>query len=328
MDYPRWVAPFGATRKRGLAGTAAMGTVTELPARKQGVCSPTRLDSRTLEKLLKVLFLVRPGRIVARQPSRLLAYGLLLLGGLAGFVGAGQLLSNHAFAVTCPNPSQQLNYGYQNSTLAAYGVDGYVENGASTLGNPDCDKIVAWIGVAKQSDPNNNNIQTGSRIGYGSSGTQYSREIYVEKTDPCLGHTHTVFGAPPSWNYPYYVTYDGVAWNFGCGYGTSYEYAIRKGDWYSAPFLWGYLSVASPIWAAKAEYGTRDYSFDTTGIHKFGNPTSLPYGLSWYNQPVDTWNSWTSGATVGSTSPSIIVYCSQVAYRAFKVYGTGMSTCP
>jgi hypothetical protein len=170
-------------------------------------------------------------------------------------------------------------------------------------------------------------IQTGTRIGYGNSGIQYSRQIYVEKADPCLGYTHVIYGTPPSWNYPYYVNYDGTSWNFGCGYGTSYEYAVRKGDWYSAPFVWGYLSIASPAWVAQTEYGTKDYSLDTTGIHKFGNPTSIGYGLSWYNQPVNTWNSWTSNALVGSNSTSV-VYCSQVAYRAFKVYGTGMSTCP
>ena len=230
-----------------------------------------------------------------------------------------------ARAACSPSTPQARLYGSQLSTLAAYGVDGYVQYAPGILIDPMCQKIANYLNVM----PSNSGsitqwIQVGVRIGVKQVNVDWDStyQVYVESVNACFGYSRTVFGQPSGTNRAYYINYTGSQ-TWSCT-PTQYEYAVRRDDWYNPPTSYRYISVPSPQWHASSETGSNQNppNFPWLGTVSFGNPSdSLANGLHWYNTAGGgTWNEWNSAATTRASSGR--VYCSQVAYRAFQVKNT------
>jgi hypothetical protein len=251
---------------------------------------------------------------------------VFILAALTGAAGTALIVapSERAHATHCGLSSQVLRYSYQNSTLAAYGVDGFVEYAPGILSDPACNKIANSLSVTTADRANW--IQVGMRIGYLSTNDTYdsSYQVYLERVDNgCLPYHRSSWGAPSATNSAYYLSYTGNYTDafMGSCFLRYYLFDIRRDDWYNAPFATTYLRVSSPKWIAQSEIGSLKGSppWSWTGTVKFGNPSgTLAYGMAWFDYPGgQTWNEWTSGTGASTGAQSPLCYTSNVAYRAY-----------
>lgn len=265
------------------------------------------------------------------MPPRVLLLLVFVVATIGGAAGSAFLYGpEEAHATHCGTTSQALKYSYQNSTLAAYGIDGFVEYAPGTLADPACNKIANSLSVATSDVLNW--IQVGVRIGYTSTADTYdgTYQVYLERKDNgCLPYSRSSWGTPTAANSPYYLSYTGSYTDayMGTCFLRYYLFDIRRDDWYNAPFATTYLRVASPKWIAQVEIGSLKTSppWSWTGTVKFGNPSgTLAYGMAWFDYPGgQTWNEWTSGTGANTGANSPLCYTSNVAYRAF----TGTKAC-
>jgi hypothetical protein len=270
-------------------------------------------------------FKFRPGNFTGNV-KRLIFVAAFLIGVFLGSSGFPfSFTPEQASATHCGSSEQSRKYVAQFSTLAAYGIDGYIGYVPGTLLYPECDKIANFFNVVQ----NNSNtstgwVQAGVRIGALTHSTHNATyQVYSEEMTGCGTYSRHLHGTPPANNSAYYVSYTGNT-STRCG-AIYYQYAIRVGSWYNAPISYRYLNVASPQWSAQTELGTSKVPayWEWTGNVTFGHPsTSLANGMAWYNYPAGTRNEWSSstGATAWNNWPNSppIRYCSDVAYRAFR----------
>jgi len=240
--------------------------------------------------------------------------------GLLGFPSAGGPTPAHALA--CGASTQSRAYVAQLSTVAAYGIDGFIGYTPGSLFYPQCDKISLFFNVQQSNSSSGIPwVQAGVRIGYLTEGYYNTTYQAYSEQNNCL-YSRATYGTPTTSNALYYISYTGNSATV-CSV-TFYEYAIRRDDWFNSPIAYRYLNVPSPQWSAQTELGTtRSPSYwEWTGNPTYGAPSSdLSHGMAWYNQPVNSWNEWSfsTGATSHQTYPATppISYCLNVAYRAF-----------
>lgn len=220
-----------------------------------------------------------------------------------GFWGTAET----ARATHCGTPNQVRKYVAQLSDEAAYGVDGYIGYTNGSLIYPDCNKIAAFLDVRRVITDPSTWVQVGVRVGLLTQNPHVYNAVYTvysEEQSAC-NYFRALHASPTSTNKPYYVSYDGNTAS-RCS-ATYYEYAIRRDSW-STP------SRTVPC-CCQLRPGR-------TGNVTFGNPaSSLGNGMSWYNQPIDTWSEWdaATGATWFHNYPASppLRYCPNVQYRAF-----------
>jgi hypothetical protein len=251
----------------------------------------------------------------------------ILVGLALGAAVAGRA-SQSANATTClPTTSKQWAYIYSN--VAAYGIDGYLGYDSTSIAAPDCDAVVSFI--VAQLTGHVPWVQAGVYTGRNPDGNWYSTyRIYTDNTNECSAYDFTDFGNTVSTNYAYYMTYTG--WFPGsswCG-NPAYTWAIRVGDWYNAPIDYRTIDVSNGQWSAQLEVHSRSGVWPNNGARTFGSPSSdLSHGMSWYDQPNNTWGTW--GSTQSDNGPlqqggSTYKYCVDVAYRASHTIKG--NTCP
>lgn len=267
------------------------------------------------------------------RPARLqrLALGIVFAVALmAGLHFPPVLGQQEAQASHCGTSSQRSAFSAQQTTEAAYGVDGYLQYAPGSLTDPACNKIV--MGFFVNTSDKQSFVQVGSRIGFLSTGGSYDSayQVFVERVDACLDYSRVTFGAPPSVNSAYYLYYTGSSTNIFCV--PFYTFAVKIGSFGSAPLTYGLLRVASPPWTAQTELGSLKTSppWSWLGTTYHGNPSTNPgFGMAWYNYGDQTWYEWDTAiatqkftqVTTGFSQP--LTYCPDVSYRAFHTVKGG-----
>jgi len=218
---------------------------------------------------------------------------------LAGVLGSTPPLAS---AQTCG--TQQKQWVYVTSTLAAYGFDGYLRHPSNSLQNPNCNFFAHFLAVHNSSG--SKWVQVGLTIGVlpsppdGPGGVPTTYKIYSDGVNHCGSYNLVNHGDPSGANRSYYINYFGQSGSDGCG--SWAKYAIRKNDWFTSPIWYRYIDVASPKWTAEHEVlrQTSD-PWQDNGQPWWGHETAttwpVSFGLHWYDYPSGTWNTWNSAGS-------------------------------
>jgi len=171
-----------------------------------------------------------------KTSSYTLAFLVAMLGGMLVQSGAS-FTGKSASAASCG--SLQRAYVAQFSTLAAYGVDGYVgyDPGAG-VAFPECNYIADFLNVSPSNANPSTWIQSGVHIGKAPVGmpSQIYR-AYEEANNPCTGYNITFYGQPPSTNNAHYISYTGL-YSQCFPHGTYYRFAVRLYSWLNPPSIY------------------------------------------------------------------------------------------
>lgn len=229
-------------------------------------------------------------------------------------------------AASC-NPfsfSPQFRYSTVSSSLAAYGIDGYIAYSNGALTDPACDHLNYDLTLFNQDATPPGWVQAGVAVGLFN--TVYTTwRSYAEQTDCYYEFFHTT-NSPPG-NQAYYIQYTGDP-PYICPYGGGryvYPVAVRNGSVYSPPVFYTVLYASNGHWSAQYEAFTRHYGtplWESSGTAYWGLPyTDLGYGMHWYNQPTGQWNTWTSAPGCNAyTSDAIYTGAVDRVCSAFEGY--------
>jgi hypothetical protein len=230
-------------------------------------------------------------------------------------VAAGGLLATAilppqgADAGSCSG-SPQKQWVFRQSSLAAYGIDGYLRHPSGAISDPSCNFLAHFIAVFNSSGTKW--VQVGLTIGVlpsppdGPGGAPTTYKIYSDGINHCGTYNLVNHGDPTSSNRPYYISYSGQSGTDGCGSWAKFN--IRKDSWLNQPIWYRYIDVASGPWIAENEALKDSTAWPDTGQPWWGHESAttwpLAYGLAWYNYSAGTWNEWTStqGGTTGYIS--------------------------
>ena len=191
----------------------------------------------------------------------------------------------------------------------------------------NCNKLVMGLLVRAPtgSSVQGSSLQIGIRYGYQTQQfADLSPKVFTERVDSpgCVGGSRLTWGAPSAQNAAYYIYYTNSSTNMFCI--PYYTYGLKRDDWFNAPPTLLLHSVLSPLWSAQQELGSLRPSppWHWLGTTLHGSPASdLGHGMAWYNQPLGTWNEWSSsiGTTVNVVNGAPVQYCDDAgsSYRAF-----------
>ena len=183
-----------------------------------------------------------------------------------------------------------------------------------------------WINICN--DPGcDEHVQTGTIQGCWNGGcSQGTVLVFSETQDLCGDYYPNMWSAPPSPDYPYYLSYDGLGKrNVYCNNGAvkqGYYFMYRKDSVNSNPFDQGALNVS----AGYVEAGTEMNPQSTTlGTDRYGCDPNLvcsnqSYGMHLYNG--STWLIWTPANAASHLAESKPPYVHTISN-----YWT-YSTCP
>jgi hypothetical protein len=147
---------------------------------------------------------------MAVRPSRallIIVFVAAMLGGLA----LGRALSGapEAAAGSCTGDFVR-QWAWRESSLQAYGVDGYVRHPGGSLADPDCSFLAHYIAVADRASPVGSNVQVGLTIGVlpnPPGGVPTTYKIYSDGVNNCDTYSLANHGSPTASNAPYYLSY-------------------------------------------------------------------------------------------------------------------------
>lgn len=194
--------------------------------------------------------------------------------------------------------------GYEGP-VAVTGIDGYIR-GSGTVALPSTQFHANWINLCRSSCAQW--VQLGVYQGHFGTITSLSQmHIYLENNWNGCFYESTDFGAPPSANYPYYISYTGSRFVNDCpGGGYEYEYAARKGSYTNPPIGYALMAGSSGFPFAKTEL------FSATS-----NATDVPHNTDYFGTDNNhvangsygihllmggSWTSWTPTTEPGTAA--------------------------
>ena len=231
---------------------------------------------------------------------RVSTLALFMLALLLGVVAGSAWHTADVDAASCSGGASR-QYAWRQSTLQAYGVDGYLRHPTGSLSDPDCSFLAHFLSLTDPSSPVGSWVQVGLTIGVlptPPGGVPTTYKIYSDGVNNCETYSLANHGNPSSSNAPYYVSYTGET-GTSCST-TWYRYAVRKDSFGNQPIWYRLIDSADGVWVAQNEaYKRANVSaWPDTGEAWWGHQTSstwpLGYGLAWYNYGAGTWNEWTS----------------------------------
>jgi hypothetical protein len=143
--------------------------------------------------------------------------------------------TDSAKAAACSGSASR-QYVWSRSSLAAYGVDGYLRHPSGSLVDPDCSFLAHFFAVADPGSPVGAWVQVGLTVGVlpnPPGGVPTTYKIYSDGVNNCGTYNLVNHGNPTASNRAYYLSYTGTT-GTSCNT-TFYQYAIRKDDWYNQP---------------------------------------------------------------------------------------------
>jgi hypothetical protein len=154
-------------------------------------------------------------------------------------------------------PNFSFCYAGEYSSGYYLGIDGYIRQSRSVrLYSPQ--HHADWFNVCQLNNCNHW-VQLGAYQGYlvNSNSPDYVH-IFYENVNECPANNYSQGdkGAPPSVDYPYYVTSKDGPFIELCSdlvYHTFYTFEYRKGSFTNAPFFIGHLGAGSGVVVAKTD---------------------------------------------------------------------------
>lgn len=227
-----------------------------------------------------------------RRPAR--------LGSVALLVGALMVMSSGPVVAVITHVSA--GWG---TTASWKGVDGYIRQSTTTTLS-GTQAHVNYINICGTNC--DSWVQTGTAQGNTPLGpaTYSTVQIFYENWDACDDYWFSLVGAPPTPNYPFYLSWDGgSSYNQSCNDGrhqTAYVWEWRKGSFTNAPFHYGNLGFSS----GQASAATEVLDSATIGTDRFGCDhnkvcSSAAYGIHVYDG--STWSLLTAGGSIGPGNP-------------------------
>lgn len=202
-------------------------------------------------------------------------------------------------------------YAGQSSTTVVDGVDGYIYTTKVTMAHPTANGIANFLNLCSstscgqwvQLGPFQGTFGTGTCPGVTCIQSTTAIHMYWENLDGCSDYDNADLGAPPTPNYPYYVTRTGTTITLDCG--VEKKYAFRFGSFVNPPSGYGYMSSTGgiPIVETEQKYDDAVGGMEPFAVTYYGlnnsHAINHSYAVRLYNLGTGVWSLWdTAVATV------------------------------